>query len=344
MPALLQQCSLFAFRSFLPARHLATGAALFCLLLSSPTIVQASGIAKKVTLTTDPPGATVCERKGRDLVCPEITPATFTVNFRSEKSTKRFYLKKLGYEPASVTIRVSDSKAKLKLKKKKILLLPEKHTSGKMKSLQGKINKALGTLIFGGKMGLPGYVFIGKVQPVNIAGKIYVKVQILLNDNFRRGPYRKLSRIRKNAEKYPKLVDAVLKADTGKLLVALRGAIRGKVDVHGIMLVVKYSKMQLVAVDDDTTFTHVYRQYTGQTVSGGYVYDNYLVTYRTLTTGFTNLEQKSKIQTAIFYAPLAAIPSQYNSGTTPARLVKGSGIYLNDNRKSEMVKFAGKGK
>ena len=344
MPVLLQQCSLSAFRSFLPVRRLATGAALFCLLLFSPALAQASGIAKKVTLTTDPPGATVCERKGRDLVCPETTPASFTVNFRSEKSTKRYYLRKLGYEPASVIVRVSNPRGSLKLKKKEILLLPAKHTLGKMKSLQENINKALGTLIFGGKLGLPGYVFIGKVQPVNIAGKIYVKVQILLDDSFRRGPYRKLSRIRKDVEKYPKLVNAVLKADTGKLLVALRGALRGKVDVHGIMLVVKYSRMQLVAVDDDTTFTHVYKQYTGQTVSGGYVYDNYLVTYRTLTTGYTDLEQKSKIQTAIFYAPFAAIPSKYDSATSPVRLVKGSEIYLNDNRKSEMVKFAGKGK
>ncbi len=139
-------------------------------------------------------------------------------------------------------------------------------------------------------------------------------------------------------------MDAVLKADTGKLLAALRGALRGKVDVHGIMLVVKYSRMQLVAVDDDTTFTHVYKQYTGQTVSGGYVYNNYLVTYQTLTTGYTELEQRSKIQTAIFYTPLSGIPSKYDSDTSPARLVKGSGIYLNDNRKSEMVEFVGKGK
>ena len=343
MPALVQQCSLSAFRSFLPARRLVTGAALVCLLLFSPAIAHASGIARKVTLTTDPSGATVCERKGRNLVCPEITPAAFTVNFRSEKSTKRYYLKKLGYEPASVVVRVSDPRGSFKLKKKKILLPPAKHTSGKMKSLQGKINKALGALVFGGRMGLPGYVFIGKVQPVNIAGKIYVKVQILLDDNFRRGPYRKLSRVRKDTEKYPKLVDSVLKADTGKLLVALRGALRGKVDVHGIMLVVKYSKMKLVAVDDDTTFTHVYRQYTGQTVSGGYVYDNYRVTYQTLTTGYTNLERKSQIQTAIFYAPLVAIPSRYDSATTPARLVKGLRIFLNDNRKKEFVEFAGRG-
>lgn len=318
------------------------GAVFLYLLFPLSALSQAAGVERTVSLDTDPPGATVCEKKGRNLSCSGTTPTRFTVKFRSEKSSKRYYLRKLGYEPASVLVRASEPRSSLKLKKKEILLSPAKHDSEEMKELQRKINKSLNSLIFGGGLGLPGYVFIGKVQPVNIGGKRHAKVEILMDDTFRRGPYRKLSRTRNVQEKQQKLIDALLEADAGGLLVALGRSLSGKVDVHGIMLVVKYSRMQLVPVDDDSTFTHVYRQYTGQTVSGGYVYDNYRVTYRTLTTGYTNLEEQSQIQTVIFYTPLATVPSRYDSGTTPAALVKASKIYLNDNRKSEIVEFGGK--
>ena len=77
----------------------------------------------------------MCERKGRDLICPEISPGAFTVNFRSEKSTKHYHLRKLGCKLVSALVHVSNSRISLKLKKKEILLPLGKHTFGKMKLL-----------------------------------------------------------------------------------------------------------------------------------------------------------------------------------------------------------------
>ena len=86
------------------ARWFSLAVAEFCIcLLGFVGISRAGGqntqmLSRSVTVSSDPPGATIWTKEGRLYTCTNaLTPATFVLKFHGENDAKQILLRRFGY-------------------------------------------------------------------------------------------------------------------------------------------------------------------------------------------------------------------------------------------------------
>ena len=212
---------------------------------------------KSVKFTSSPQGVNLYTLESGRLKHLGTTPTSISITFRSEKSSKRIHCKKIGYKTQKILAKPTDSVINVNLVKKDIFRDPGEFSDSKHTELQKKINLALDNLIYSPKSKLVSETFeiLGKVGLVVIAEFNYLRIDILLDDEFRREKLRAINRIADKNQRYNRLAEEGLNKGGGELLFELVKALNHLDSLDGIFLVANYSKTKLVLVDE--TFSYM---------------------------------------------------------------------------------------
>ncbi len=95
-------------------RFLLTVAAIAFSLAALTCIPQAAAqdaptLSRTITVTSDPPGATVWKKEGATLICMDTaTPATVDLAFRGDNDVRRLRVRRFGYSGVNLDVRSSD--------------------------------------------------------------------------------------------------------------------------------------------------------------------------------------------------------------------------------------------
>lgn len=72
---------------------------------------NAETLSRTITVTSDPPGATVWKKEGTTLTCMDtVTPGTVELKFRGANDSQRIRLRKFGYRGKNLDVRLTDDK------------------------------------------------------------------------------------------------------------------------------------------------------------------------------------------------------------------------------------------
>ena len=212
---------------------------------------------KSVKFMSSPPGMNLYTLESSRLNHLGTTPTSISITFRSEKSSKRIHCKKIGYKTQKILVSPNDSIINVNLVKKDIFRDPDEFSDPKHTELQKKINLALEDLIYSSKSKLEDETFeiLGKVGLVVIEGFNYLRIDILLDDEFRRDKLRAINRIADKNQRYNRLAEEGLNKGGGVLLFELVKVLNHLDQLNGIFLVANYSRTKLVLVDETFSYT-----------------------------------------------------------------------------------------
>ena len=175
---------------------------------------------KSVKFTSSPQGMNLYTLESGRLKHLGTTPTSISITFRSEKSSKRIHCRKIGYKTQKILAKPTDNVINVNLEKKDIFRNPEEFSDSKHVELQKKINLALEDLIYSQNSKLVDETFeiLGKAGLVEIAEFNYLRIDILLDDDFRREKLRAINRIADKNQRYNRLAEEGLNKGGGELL------------------------------------------------------------------------------------------------------------------------------
>ena len=283
---------------------------------------------KSVKFTSSPQGMNLYTLESGRLKHLGTTPTSISITFRSEKSSKRIHCRKIGYKTQKILAKPTDNVINVNLEKKDIFRNPEEFSDSKHVELQKKINLALEDLIYSQNSKLVDETFeiLGKAGLVEIAEFNYLRIDILLDDDFRREKLRAINRIADKNQRYNRLAEEGLNKGGGELLFELVKALNHLDSLDGIFLVANYSKTKLVLVDE----TFSYRE---TVIRGG-------PEYSIITSWNQPYATKKMATTTDFYTILYEISNTKFSAVANIekdmnQLKQYCSIQTNDNRKKE---------
>lgn len=283
---------------------------------------------KSVKFTSSPQGMNLYTLESSRLKYLGTTPTSISITFRSEKSSKRIHCKKIGYKTQKVLAKPTDSVINVNLEKKDIFRDPAEFSDSKHIALQKKINLALEDLIYSPKSKLVDETFeiLDKVGLVVIAEFNYLRIDILLDDDFRREKLRAINRIADKNQRYNKLAEEGLNEGGGELLFQLVKVLNHLDSLDGIFLVANYSKTKLVLVDE----TFAYRE---TVIRGGPEYS--IITSWQQPYATKKMEATTELCTILYEISNTEFSAVANIEKDINQLKQYCSIQTNDNRKKE---------
>ena len=220
----------------------------------------------QISLESQPTGARVCERKRGGITCFARTPCDLpAMNY-----TKKYYLQKVGYEQATVSVKGSEKIVRVALKKMDVFVPDDPNDDPQLRHIQAQVVRRLSEKLFGNAAGIDdtGFGLYGQVGTQKFPDGYFIEFGILLDDEFRQTRYRSIRRIRNRTERQAAIVRAVLDHSAERLLVELKGVLNGVDKLKGVLLYVFYAKSAAVLGEDLDRFTmhRVWQWQQGQTI------------------------------------------------------------------------------
>lgn len=294
-----------------------------------------SSNTKTVLFKSKPAGARVYERKKGTLVSIGRTPCKISIKFASGTQAKKYYFRKIGYKSTSVTSKRTDNIVQLQLVKSKIFDETNQKNSAKFQKVREKIIHLLSKKIYESSTSFDdsGFDLVGRIGALELTDGYYVGLGILLDDTFKQTELRPIRRIRNREKREEALVNSVLKYAGGKLLVQLSKELNGISELEGIVLNINYRKTKSVLGEDIDRFT-VHKSW--QWELGTTIYQKHLI--YTQDVERTTVEDIVDLYRVIIKIKLKDIPRDVTECYDT--ILASNEIYLNDNRKKTMERFA----
>ena len=289
------------------------------------------GAAEPVSFSSDPSGAKVCQKAANVLRCLGQTPLSRDISFSGPEDSKRYFLKRLGYQTVSVIVSAGQPGADIALKRREVLFPPEEHADAATKKLQAQANEVLAGLIYSPESELAALdaEIIGKIRATVLGGARALYIPMLIDDEAHRRRILAARRSGDGGDRGQRLVRAVMQGAPARLLRVLRGRLKA-LELDRMVLSVDY-QVSLAAVVDETL--HYYRtRITSQYVRTNPDGKRELVT-EYLTTrheyDVTKVQDELAIRTVVLEVPVG----DANAGTGKLEgLIAASLVYSNDNR------------
>jgi hypothetical protein len=294
-----------------------------------------SGETRTVVFQSQPPGAQIYELTRGSVSILDKTPCELQVTFSAVSSSKQYYLRKLGYKTARVTVRKGDGIVRVSLEKKELFHEASPKADDRYKAVQAQVFRVLSQEIYGDNLlnDKGRFAFAGKIGVIEISGTYYLEVGILLDDSFRNVELRRIARIQNEKEKQDALVRAVLGHSGGGVLVALGNELRSIEHLKGIALTIYYRKTKSVLGEDSDRFTQ-------HTVSSWQVsdtiYEKHI--YHTQDVVTTKVEDVEDVRAVVIKSLFRDVPS--DPSKCCETILSKSDIYVNDNRQRAMEHYA----
>jgi hypothetical protein len=277
---------------------------------------------------TEPDGVRVFERRRGNLHFLGRTPCEVSLPADAGDHTKLFFLRKLGFEAGSVTVKPSQTLVRAPMRKVDIFE-PLREEDVALRRMQEAVFGALRTAIYARTPSVDdtGFDLVGKIGLFELDGRVHVGAEILLDDAFR-SRLRPIRRIRNRAKHQEAVARAVLEHAGVRFLALLRGALEGVEGPQGVTLGVHYRKSRSVLGEDVLRF-----QKTGRVEAGRYV-RSWWALYEVPRLAVKDVED---VYTVVVQTTLADIPTTPDGDCGP--LLRRGSIHLDDNPRREMERL-----
>jgi len=290
--------------------------------------------ANGILIKSEPAGARVCERKGDSIVCFSKTPCRVPVESESGAHARKYYVKRIGYETAAVTVRPTDSTVNVQLKRREIFARAGNEGGGRLENARRAVAGRLSEKIYRnpGAFDDTGFDLVGKIDVSEAPDGNYAVLKIMLDDAFRKDKLRSVRAVRNRNERQQALARSVLQHGGGRFIVDMAKPIKNVEGLKGVILVAYYVKSKSSLGDDVDRFT---MQQTREYQFGDRKYTRYETWTQDVVT--TKVEDRDDVYAVVVKADMKDISGSAGE-FTESILTRGE-IYSNDNdgKKTERV-------
>jgi hypothetical protein len=316
------------------AHWLSLAVAAFCIcLLGFVGISRAGGqntqtLSRSVTVSSDPPGATIWTKEGRGYTCINaLTPATLQLTFHGENDAQQLLLRRFGYSSQKLLIDAVHDKAAAKLAAWGApFFTPSEDAPPEVRSLDASLKKEFEEAVIAGNDAFPCTPFeFGSIGAVQSDERHELELGVLIN----LGP----SAVAKNLnvarhsqgspeERLGKMAEAALGGGVAEVIARFRGVAAKFPEIKGIFLACSYSTTETVLdtqyrfrSETETTTTSHLPGPGDNTIAIGpttVVCTTCTTTSTTTWSGwvpFTVVKDEAAVRTLTLAIPLAKIPA-----------------------------------
>jgi hypothetical protein len=298
-------------------------------------------LTKSVRFVTSPTNVQVCKRRSGRFYCIGKTPTDIDVNFHSEKSQVKYYLKKIGYHQLSLIVTPSDNSINVVLKKLDLLFNPLMQPKGRLRKGQYEANAVLKSVLYDSETfdSIGANELHGKMEVVPIGDKLYFTLTVVVTDREVTKKISRANRRRNRAKREKLLVDTLLTEIVSDVLFHLKRSFSGSKYVDGIILTVLYPRKKYVLKEESTAANVTRPVITGFRVEGRRVVaDVDIVSYQ-FPVGTTIVETEEVFRSAIIKTAFSQLPSQPSGEDALATIRGASKILINDNREQKFIEI-----
>lgn len=303
-----------------------------------PAYAAESTTTHKIQFLTAPTDAVVCNRIGRREHCHGKTPLALGLSFNNAEESKKFEIRKLGYQRVVVLVTSGSANVDVNLEKQELFPDTSRYQPETLRQLQSKVNLRLGNAIYAyrglGDWKIQVYGKFGLYQAED--GSKRLKFSILLNSQSTLKELKKASRTRNESQRKRKIMDTLRDSGVFNYFDMVSESMRG-LSIDTLDFNVFFSRSK--AVLDFEQVNKLKREYAGSTYSsyGGAVYrsDNYNV--YTITEDVTVVKDKNVTINYQFLADqnLLLTGKKPDSFNQLDKMV----VYSNDNRKNKVKRM-----
>jgi hypothetical protein len=308
-----------------------------CSLLVVVLLFLINGSVQAATITIDsvPKGAQVCLKKSGAPQCYGMTPLQIDVDFATDNESKRFLVKKIGYQIENKIVAANDRALQITLKRRDIFFEPKRHVTPELEQLQKEVNTILGRLIYESTspIGALDTELVGKIRLESVEQKFALHVGLLITNAERRRELGSVRRKHESNERNTLLARVVLQGEGIELLNYLADALAPISAVHEIVLSIDYVKAGAVLADESVHFFHtsITRQYEKISASGA---REHWVESTTLSNNLevSKVEDELEIRTVLVSISLDKLGQLGKQGREVDAVLDNATVFVNDNR------------
>jgi hypothetical protein len=213
---------------------------------------QAALCETKITIESEPAGARLCQRERGGITCFARTPCEVP----AASHTKKYYLQKVGYKRASVSVKESDKNIRVPLEKIDVFEHDSPDNDPKHRQLQTQVVRLLSDRLYGNAGGIndTGFVLYSQAGVQKLPDGYFVEIGIMLDDEFRQTRLRSIRRIQNHDDRVEALVRNMLDYTVDRFMTELRDTLITIQGLKGISLIVFYAKSDAALVEDSEKF------------------------------------------------------------------------------------------
>jgi hypothetical protein len=266
-------------------------------------------VQRRIKIVSDPAGALICKKDGRNYECRDKTPANILLEFHSEISKVKLLLKKTGFVNQTQEVNAHEREFSVHLKKRRILADPGKITDNDLKQLQARVNPLLEKLIYDSNSFFAGVFidFVGDICLIRLKGEEYLEVGVLLTEPYI-GKLKPLFRMDSPNARRQKIVSTILNDIAVDIEYEIVKALQQIEQIKGIALTLYYPRDAAVLVDDTIYFEmstsyetrteriYVYWEQPTTVTTVDDITKNYFVLFKTPFSNIKHLNDKNKIK------------------------------------------------
>lgn len=216
-----------------------------------------------VTVTSDPPGAMIWKKEGRDYTCTKnVTPGTVELIFRGKDDVQKLRLSRFGYESASLIVNAADQRVAATLAKRSLFHEPEGDAPSDLRQLSTRAKKEFEEAVDAGSDAF----LCGPFEFVDISvreqnGTRFLGVAIALERSFGGPDFRLASRLRNAQERRQRMARAVLEGAVAEILARFRVVAAKLPELKDIFVSASYTTTESALDSEPQYFTRVYTQH-----------------------------------------------------------------------------------
>ncbi len=213
-------------------------------------------LSRTVTVTSDPPGATIWKKEGATLICLNaLTPGTVELKFHGVNDLQKVRLRKFGYKGRNLEVKPTDDKVNAALGDPApgSFVVPD-GAKPELKQLNDGLSKEFQKTIFADPEALRCAPFeLSLVQVVNDEGDLTLGVAITLDRSFGGSAFRVASHVSNRDERRQKMAQITLENGIADLLARIHRIAAKFPDLKVITILCSYPTTEAYLATMTTT-------------------------------------------------------------------------------------------